>query len=541
MARTKRNRREQEPGSVRWRAALYARLSREDGDKPESDSIANQRKLLEAFVAGQPDMVLAGRFEDDGCTGTNFQRPAFQRMLEAIGCGEVNCVVVKDLSRFGRDYIDVGRYLERWFPANGVRFIALGDNIDSEKGPYDMLLPVKNVINEQYARDISQKVRASIHVKQQQGDFIGAFASYGYRKDPENHNRLAVDPAAAETVRRIFAMFEQGIGKIKIAKTLNAEGIPCPSEYKRLCGEKYHNGQKLGTTTYWTYATIHRILNNAMYAGNMEQGRAPRQGMHGKAKRVDKGLWTVVEHTHEAIIPPEQWERVQSLLGRDTRCMDFDRNLSPFAGFLRCGDCGRAMSKTNRAGGVSYCCGSYKRYGPTACTRHSISHKTLESLVLADLNKLIASVEDLHAMAEEIGNEAGKNSQPVQTDRLKAGLERLYRLKKSAYEDYREGILSREDYLRYRADYEEQESKLNAQLRMVEQQAQSHEEPAWIADLLAKGKLETLDRATIAETVREIRIYEQRIEIDYIFSNDLGILEQSSESQDGENHKQREV
>ena len=221
MARTKRNNPTQSSGTAKWRAALYARLSREDGDKLESDSIGHQKKLLEVFVAGQPDMEYSALYCDDGYTGTNFQRPNFQQMLTDLAAGRVNCVIVKDLSRFGRDYIDVGRYLERWFPEHGVRFIALGDNIDSENGPYDMLLPVKNVINEQYARDISQKVRSSVRMKQQQGEFIGAFASYGYRKDPENHNKLLIDPPAAEVVRRIFTMFEQGVGKIKIAKTLN--------------------------------------------------------------------------------------------------------------------------------------------------------------------------------------------------------------------------------------------------------------------------------------------------------------------------------
>ena len=355
MARTKRT-----PGigqaekgkAVVWRTALYARLSRDDGDKPESDSIANQRKLLERFFAGQAQMELVDFYSDDGYTGYNFDRPDFQRMILDIEAGKVNCVVVKDLSRFGRNYIDVGYYLERWFPKRGVRFIALGDAIDSEKGAYDISLPVKNVVNEQYARDISRKVRSSFMVKQQNGEFIGAFASYGYRKDPEDHNRLLIDPPAAAVVRRIFTLYEQGMGKIRIAKLLNEEKIPCPSEYKRLNGEKYHNGQRLGGTSYWTYATIHRILKNQMYAGRMEQGRAPRQGMHGKTKQLPREQWTVVEGTHEAIIEPDQWERVQTLLQKDTRTLNFEQNVSPFAGFLRCGDCGRAMSKTNHPGEI---------------------------------------------------------------------------------------------------------------------------------------------------------------------------------------------
>ena len=177
-------------------------------------------------------------------------------MLRDIGNGRIRCVLVKDLSRFGRDYIETGRYLERWLPEHGVRFIAVTDNIDSDRGAYDMMMPLKNLFNTQYARDISQKVKSSLHAKQQRGEFIGAFASYGYCKDPQNHNRLVIDPPAAEVVRRIFTLFENGMGKIRIAKQLNEEGIPCPSEYKRLTGEKYRNNHRLEATTYWTYATI---------------------------------------------------------------------------------------------------------------------------------------------------------------------------------------------------------------------------------------------------------------------------------------------
>ena len=194
----------------------------------------------------------------------------------------------------------------------------------------------------------------------------------------------------------------------RIAKTLNAEGVPSPSEYKRMLGERYHNGRKLGQTTYWTYATVHRILQNQIYAGHMEQGRNFRPTMHGKAVQLDRPRWTVVPNTHEAIIGPEQWERVQSLLRKRTRQLSFDQNQSPFAGFLRCGDCGRAMVKTRSAGGIYYSCGSYKRYGPTVCTKHSISHAVLEQIVLSDLNQIIASVQDLQALAEEAERQAPK-------------------------------------------------------------------------------------------------------------------------------------
>ena len=508
-----------------WNTAGYLRLSREDGDKTESDSIANQRNLLEQYLSAHPELDLVEFYQDDGYTGTNFDRPAFRRMEADIEAGKINCVLVKDLSRFGRDYIEMGRYLERVFPAQGVRFIAVNDHVDSQQGRYDMLLPMKNIFNTQYARDISDKVRSAIHTKQQRGEFVGAFPSYGYQKDPANHNHLVIDPAAAQVVRRIFDLFEQGYGKIKIAKLLNAEGIPSPSEYKRILGERYHNGRKIDQTTYWTYATVHRILQNQMYAGNMEQGRNHRPTMHGKAVQLDRSDWTVVPDTHEAIIGAEQWEWVQALLHKRTRQLSFDQNQSPFAGFLRCGDCGRSMVKTKRAGGIYYSCGSYKRYGPTVCSKHSISHAVLEQIVLNDLNQIISSVQNLQSLAEE-ATPRFPRGRTGERERLEGGLERLYRLKKSAYEDYRDGLIRREDFLRYQADYERQERELSAQLQQLEESQRDdlllH---PWVQSLLQHGKLASLDRITVAETIKQIRIFEDgRIEITYTFSNELGLL-----------------
>lgn len=461
-----------------------------------------------------------GEYCDDGFTGTNFQRPEFQRMISDIEAGRINCVIVKDLSRFGRDYISAGHYLERWFPAHGVRFLAVNDHIDSEKGPYDMLLPFKNVFNEQYARDISHKVKSAVQTKQRKGEFIGAFASYGYRKDPANHNKLLIDPCAAAVIQRIFTLFEEGNGKIKIAKLLNAEAVPCPSEYKKLNGERYHNGQKLGKTTYWTYATIHRILKNQMYIGNMEQGRAPRQTMHGHAKQLARSQWTVVEGTHEPIISRAQWDRVQVLLEKDTRAPAFDQNISPFAGFLRCGDCGRAMSKTNHSGGIYYCCGSYKRYGSGICTCHRISHQELEEIVLEDLNKIIAAAGDLQRLAKEAVPSKKYRNLEAEQKRIQGNLSRIYHLKKSVYEDYRSGLLSKTDYLRYAEDYTQQEKALSNQLLQLPQaQPENIFDHPWAASLLKYGKLTELDRITIAETVKEILIFEDgHIEITYLFS-----------------------
>lgn len=509
-----------------WKAGLYTRLSREDGDKVESNSIATQRAVLEAHVKQDPTLAAAKTYCDDGYTGTNFQRPGFQSMLQDIESGTIDCVIVKDLSRFGRDYIDTGRYLERWLPQHGVRFISIADHIDSTTGSYDMLLPFKNVFNEQYARDISTKVRGAFRAKQERGEFVGAFASYGYRKDPSDHNKLIIDPAAAQVVRRVFDLFESGEGKVRIAKRLNAEGIPCPSEYKKRNGEHYNNGQRLDSTTYWTYSTIHRMLQNKMYLGAMEQGKAPRLGMHGPAKKLDQSQWVVVPDTHEAIIGPEQWERVQRLLRKNARQPDFEKEVSPFAGFLKCGDCGRALCKTRSKGRLRYGCGSYKRYGSSVCTPHYITHDALAEIVMADLNKLIAAVQDMQALVEEAQPDRPKRDLTAERDRLQGALERVHRLKRGAFEDYREGILSKADFLRFQEDYDQQEAHLRSQLDLLEQEPAEHPlDHPWVQALLQHGKLTELDRVTVAETIQQILVFEDgHIQIDYRFADDLGLF-----------------
>ena len=517
------------------RVAAYCRLSREDGDKPESDSIVNQQRIIEDYCAARAGFDIVRAYTDDGATGTNFDRAGFKRMIADIEAGEIDCVIVKDLSRFGRDYIDMGYYLERYFPAHGVRFIAVSDNVDSATGPYDMLLPLKNVFNAQYAKDISDKVRGAFKVKQKRGEFCGAFACYGYLKDPVNKNHLVVDPVAAEVVRRIFRMTADGVGQVSVAKALNDDGIPCPSEYKRLMGSKYSNSNRLSSTCYWTYSTVHKILRNEMYIGSMVSNRAVRATMHGKAKTADKRDWIIVKDTHEPIVSRELWDTVQAVIAGHARAIDFKGNVGLFAGFLRCGDCGRAMTKTTWNGRVTYSCGSYHRYGSDACTSHYIKEENIAQIVLTDLNRIISQLRNIKELAER-QKTAPSSSQNRENaiGRLEASLDRVRRLKQGAYEDYRDQLLSREDYLRYKADYESQETRLNEQIAQLERQ----DDPAaslckpWVDSLIRLGRLEALDRATLAQTVEVIRVFEdKRIEITYKFSDELRALLENSNAE----------
>lgn len=516
-----------------FNTALYIRLSREDGDKEESDSIGNQRRMLMEYVGKQEKMKLHDIYVDDGYSGTNFNRPAFKRLMEDIEAGIVDCVVVKDLSRFGRDYIDTGRYLERYFPDHDIRFIAVTDQIDSFRHSYDMLLPIKNVFNEQYARDISQKVQSSFKAKQGAGEFVGAFTSYGYKRSPQDRHKLIIDEYAADIVRRVFKMYIAGYGKVKIARILNGEEIPCPSEYKKRNGENYINCNRLEKTSYWTYSTINVMLKNQMYIGNMVQGKMQHR-MKGKAKLLSPDKWIVVENTHEEIIDKDTWNKVQTLLTRRTRDLDLNSNRSIFAGYLVCGECGRAMAKKNYVSAKGkkyhrYTCGTYTRLGKDYCTPHAITHHTLEQIILQDLKIIIKNVENLQGVIEkeQQAMTAAKQVSGSEIRKLNEELLEVQRKKKRIYQDYSEDMLTKDEYVSYRQDYIDKEKILIKKMDSLsekqgkEPNADIYQNP-WIKRLLSLHSVDHLDRDIVTEMIHKIIIYENhRIKIVYNFSNEM--------------------
>lgn len=521
-----------------FNVAEYIRLSKEDGDKAESDSIGNQRKLIADYLRDKEEFVLYDVYVDDGFTGTNFNRPSFRRMLADIEAGNINCVIVKDLSRFGRDYIDTGKYLERYFPDNGIRFIAITDNIDSFRHSYDMMLPIKNVFNEQYARDISRKVHTSMHTKQKAGEFIGAFTSYGYKKSPADKNKLVIDDYASGIVRRIFNLYISGYGKIRIAGILNEEGIVCPSEYKSMNGENYRNSNRLDSTSYWTYSTINRILHNEMYCGNMVQGKTI-QHMHGRARAREKDDWIIVKGTHDAIIDIDTWNKAQSLLKCRTRNLDLISNTSIFAGFLKCGECGRALCKKNRTYKgkrySSYQCSTYVRSGSQFCTPHFVAYSVLEKIILNDLKIIVQNIDNLMELVKKQEVDASNVTQwrEKEQKRLESELQRISRFKKEIYEDYKEGLISKEEYITYRKDYIQKEEHFEKQLSefLKKQENENNTDifkRPWIKRLLELKDVEQLDRNIIVEMVSEIKIYENhKILVTYNFSGEMDHLFQS--------------
>lgn len=519
-----------------FNVAIYIRLSREDGDKEESNSIHNQRRLLLDFISKHENFILYDIYIDDGYTGTNFNRPDFQRMLRDIENGEVNCVVVKDLSRFGRDYIDSGRFLEREFPKLNVRFIAITNNIDSFAQSYDISLPIQNVMNEQYARDISKKVHATVKTKQKAGEFIGAFACYGYQKSSSDKHKLIIDEYASDVVKRIFNMFIQGYGKQTIAKCLSTEGILCPSEYKKLNGENYRNCNQLEKTNYWTYSTINVILKNEMYIGNMVQGKK-QQHMRSKSYSVKRENWIRVENTHEPIIDLQTWEKAQKLLTQKHRNLGLNTNVNIFAGFIKCGDCGRSMAKNtwkNPDGSkrISFYCGTYKRYGKQFCTAHTVPMQVLNDIILDDLRKIIQNVENLQEVIKKQTVTTTKlhKSIDLELNKLRNELGRVKKHNKSLYEHFADGLISKEQFLLYQQDYQKKETLYLKEIETLEKKknkqiTQDIFDDPWLKRLLELKDIELLDRNIILEMISQITVYENRkIKITYNFSDNLGHL-----------------
>lgn len=509
-----------------YKVAVYCRISREDGDKVESESLGNQRELIKSYAQKNKDMNIIDYYNDDNYSGTNFNRPEFKRMYNDIENGKINCVIVKDLSRFGRDYIDVGNYIQKIFPRYGVRFIAINDNVDSLVTQYDMITPIKNIFNEQYARDISSKIISTFRNKQEAGCFMGAFTSYGYKKDPNNKYKLIIDEYPASIVRRIFKLFCEGHGKISIATILNNEKVLCPSEYKKSIGEKYTNSHKMNNTNYWTYSTINNILKKEIYIGNMVQHKSDCSKFNYGAVQVDEKEWIRVENTHEPIIDKETWELTQSLLKRRTRQLSFDQNVSMFAGFFACGDCGRAMAKTKWGNNVRYVCGTYKKYSKV-CTSHSINEDKLKDIVLTDINEILSKIDKIKQIVE-VQKKQDSHSQHSTSDdnndilKIEAQLKRIKHLKKSIYEDYKMGILSQEEFINYKADYDKQEKNITSLINTMKESAQNQEEvileSQFVKQLKDTSKITELDRTVLETFYDKVIIYEdKRIKFKYKF------------------------
>ena len=506
------------------KTGLYMRLSVEDNDKLESDSIKNQRELLRAYAESHPELEVVDEYVDDGYTGTNFDRPAFSRIMQDCEAGRINCIVVKDLSRLGRNFIGMGKLMERVFPQKGIRLIAINDNYDNAKensAADDVVVPFKNLLNDSYSRDISTKIRSQLAVKCRRGEFIGNYAPYGYQKDERNHNHLVVDDYAASVVRDIFQWRMDGMSAQRIADKLNHSGVLSPSEYKRLAAGTYRSGFRSGEKAKWQATQIIRILTNEIYLGTMVQGK--RQKVNYKVKKIRDVApenWIRVRETHEAIITQQLFDTVQEVIKLDTCAGEGQETVHLFSGIVECGSCHQSMVRrmTSKNGKRYFYlhCSTYKNHG--GCTSHIISESKLYDVVLKALQQEIAAISKIEDRLHEI-DQIPRDQRKIksfhnQIAMLEKEMEKYTELRRQLYEDMTSGIVDKEEYLEFNRTFTQkieaaQDSQREARRQMELLLNIEVSQLPWIEMFKKYQNLQELNRRILVELIEKIIVIDK--------------------------------
>lgn len=527
-----------------FKVAIYLRLSKEDDDlscssgaKSESNSISNQRKLIYDFMKSHPELELYDEYKDDGKSGSNFDRAEFQRMMKDIEAGKVNCVVVKDQSRFGRDYIDVGKYKEKIFPKLGVRFITINEGYDSLSATSsdDLAFTINSFVYDFYIRDISTKIRTNLTAKKQNGEYAGAFVAYGYVKDSNDKSKLVVDQFAADVVRDIFRWKIEGLSPQNIAVRLNELGIPSPAEYKKLSGSNYKTSFQTSSKAVWSHVSVRRILKNEIYLGVMIQGK--RTTPNYKTKTVvtkAESEWLRVEGTHEAIISVRDFELVQELLRDDTHCRAGDVTVPVYAGRIYCGDCGAAaVRKTVSYAGrsyVYYVCNANK-HDKTVCSRHSIREDILGQIIYQTVRHQIDLLLDVDKALRQFENLSWEKHKLKQLDASIEIQEEVVRknntLRLGIYEDLRAGLLDRSEYESLKKELAERIAEATAAIEKLNKEKREildgvSKQQSWIEQFRQYENVTELTRPMVIHLIERINIFEDsNIEIVFRHRNQI--------------------
>ncbi|MDR0905376.1 MAG: recombinase family protein [Oscillospiraceae bacterium] len=513
-------------GETKYTAGIYLRLSKDDERIGESVSIENQRLLLTKYAEDR-GIDIKNEYADDGWSGTNMNRPAFQRMLRDAEDHVINMIIVKDLSRVGRNYIEVGRLTEETLPRLGCRFVALNDSVDSTLGENDMMV-YRNLFNEFYSKDTSKKVRAVKQACMRQGKFLGAYAPIGYKKDPLNKHRLLIDEETAPIVRRIFALRREGTGQRAISNLLNTEHIPSPRE---LYYSKAGKENPCNTNHLWSKDGVKAILSNEVYLGNLVQGKhgSVSYKNHSLVKKAEE-QWVRVENTHEALVSRADWDIVRSLDGRNYKPRpDADGEVKMFTGLLRCADCGFKLrshiSRDKRKDGsinhrVAYICGNYAHSGKAACTVHMVQETALIQLVLDEIREHAAiAAFDEERVVKAILNSKNKESlslNALHRQQLKMSVDRLAeldRIVRTLYEDRVNGVITETifkdmmtGFERERAAKEKDVNELRTKVEQCERDV--CDVGAWVSAIRKYSALEELTQAILIELIDYIEVFE---------------------------------
>lgn len=521
---------------IPYEAGIYIRISKEDGEKlgEESNSIGNQRSYIRSFLKEREDIHIYKEYVDDGCTGVSFDRPSMKQLLEDVKNKKVNCIIVKDLSRFGRNYIETGRYIEQIFPFLGVRFLSINDGYDSETLSHsdNIMIPFKNLMNDMYSRDISMKRRSQIEARYQQGDFIGAFPVYGYFRSHKDKHKLEIDPYAAAAVRDIFKWKIEGLSSQKIADRLNQQGVLSPYEYKRALGWAYSTSFKLGAVSMWSPQSVGRILRNQKYIGDMVQGMEwiPNYKRKKRAQKP-KSHWVIVENTHEAIISKEDFYLVQRLLQEDTRTAPKKEELYALSGLLKCGNCKKSMIRKPVQSGnsvyVYYVCRTHKNNKGLCKMGSMVNEEPLKRCVLQMLQMQMAVLGEAKEWLPYIdGLPLKKNQVPKVEERLTKKQEEFkyyQRLLIELEKDHKSGILTWENYNFLKNSYEKRMKEIHNSIPVLERNLEnlvrtSGEQSDGLHDFIQNANIHELNRAAAALFIEEIVVKgKNKIQIRFSF------------------------
>lgn len=518
-----------EAASMETQAAIYCRLSQDDGSLGESGSIQTQKAILTQYCQ-EHHMEIVDCYCDDGWSGTNFDRPAFQRMIGDIEAGRVNTVIVKDLSRFGREYAQMGLYIEHYFEEKGVRFLSLAENIDSSQGLNNLVLPFTNVINSLYARQASEKTKAAHRARAKNGMFLGSRAPYGYQKDPNDRHHLIVDPEAAEVVKEIFRMFADGIGYVRMTKILRERNILNPQAYFNQNNPDYYKHSDYWRKPFdWHATSVRAILNNPVYLGKLTFGKTKTKGFFDKRRvPAEESDWIVVEHTHEPLVSQELWDTVHQMM-KARRRENGSGHVQPFAGLVKCAGCGSSLNASydkKKGKYTGFSCWVYKNYGKQRCTSHAIGWQTLNRLVLEDIRRN-AQVAKLAAaryvgvlLRAKLEKEKGET---VRAEReLKKAEKRIGELDKILAKLYEDAALGKISEVRYQAmapGYEAEQASLQERVsRLREQLAHTQEvqdNVEQFVPLIQKyTDIQELTPHILNELIEKIVVHEKRVEED---------------------------
>lgn len=524
----------------KFKTSLYLRLSKEDEKVGESESIINQKIMLTDFVNSKDDLELVSIKVDDGYSGGNFERPAFKELMEDIKNRKINCIVVKDFSRFGRDFIEVGRYLEEIFPFMNVRFISVNDNYDSFKNNDsldNLLIPFKNLINDSYLRDISLKIRSSLDVKRKNGDFIGSFVTYGYLKDPKNPNKIIVDDVASKVVKEIFKYRINGFSADKIAKKLNENGILTPMDYKKSIGLNFNTSFKKNVKCKWTAKAIFRILENPIYIGILEQKKYTTPNYKIKKPNiVPKDKRIISENHHEAIISKEIFYNVQNLMLRDTRIAPNKEKVYLLSGIVNCGECGSNLIRKNNSTKdkpyIYYVCSNAKN--KKGCVGSNIKENILEDIIFQSLKSHISNIVELNKVLNvvDIVPYTKKEIQKIeeQINLKKKELLKYRNIKLKLYEDLKSSILTEQEYKDFIIIYTKRIQDIEKLIYKFKEQIKNlinknEYNQLWIQYFNKYKNIQSLNRELIVNLIDEIKIYkDKKIEIHFKYENEYKSL-----------------